>query len=58
MILFVSNSPFLGGAEHYLLDIIGLVKKDFKVKVACPAGLVADEALIFLIYVMFFGLAG
>ncbi|HEY4694600.1 MAG TPA: glycosyltransferase family 4 protein [Candidatus Nanoarchaeia archaeon] len=43
MILFVSNSPFLGGAEHYLLDIIGLVKKDFKVKVACPAGLVADE---------------
>lgn len=43
MILFVSNSPFLGGAEHYLLDIIKGVKNDFAIVAAAPTGLMSEE---------------
>ena len=44
-ILFVDHAPFLGGAEHSLLDIMtGLHQREWKIHLACSAGELATRA--------------
>ncbi|MCH7541994.1 glycosyltransferase family 4 protein [Patescibacteria group bacterium] len=44
MIIFISNSPFLGGAEYYLIDLVRELRKSFTVKLVCPKGPMRRES--------------
>lgn len=37
MIIFLSSSPFLGGAEYQLLDLISGLTRKYAIKIVCPS---------------------